>query len=250
MKVALVTGAVKRIGRSLAVCLAKRGYAVALHYHRSEEMAERTLAELKKYSPNSECFRADLSSAAEVADLIPRVVRSMGSADILINNVSVFNPPDFMRTTEEQFDYDMTVNFRTPFFLSQAFAKQVLGESEQNDRTERTNALIVNILDTRIAPGKVAKNYCVYTLGKQALHHLTRITARSLAPAIRVNALAPGPALPAPGASAADFDAVVRASPLRVPSPPESLAAGLGYLLDAKTVTGQVLYIDSGQHLS
>ena len=244
MKRALVTGGVQRIGRCLAFCLAQRGYDLALHYHQSRGQALQIQTEIKKHGVACEIFKADLARSTETAQLIPQVQERMGPLNLLINNVAVFNTPDLMASTEEQFNYDLAVNLRAPFFLIQAFAAQV---GQTAGRPKNHPALIVNMLDTRI--NKVRTDYCIYTLTKHALFHLTRIAAKSLAPSIRVNAIAPGPALPPLGDSQTHLDRISAATPLGMASPPASLAQGLAYLLEAQTVTGQVLCIDSGQHL-
>ena len=244
VKLALVTGSAQRIGRCLALFLAERGYSLALHYHQSGQQALQAQTDIKKRGVACEIFKANLAQSAEVAQLIPQVLKRMGPIDLLINNVSVFNSPNFMASTEKQFDHDVAVNLRAPFFLTQAFAAQV---AKGTSKSKSYPSLIVNMLDTRIT--KVQTDYCIYTLTKHALFHLTCIAAKSLAPRIRVNAIAPGPALPPLGTTQARLDKSSTTTPLGAASPPSTLAQGLGYLLDAHTVTGQVLYIDSGQHL-
>ena len=233
-KTALVTGGAKRIGKAFALFLAQQGYDIALHYNTAAKERQDTVAEIEKEKARCLPLQADLSQPKEVASIFPQVEKGLGKCSLLLNNVSVFNPVSFMDTTESQFDFDMAVNFRAPFFLSQHFALQAPEESQ-----------IINILDCRLT--RVNTSYFVYNLSKQALRHFTLMAAKELAPRIRVNAIAPGPALPSETGD--PLEAIIRTTPLQTASPPATLVSALAYLLEARTITGQVLFVDSGLHL-
>ena len=248
-KLALITGAAQRVGRALALYLAKlpddEAFDIAIHYNNSEKEARECCEQIK--AANKQCrtmaVRARLEDMDDVAKLIPQVNAELGELSLLINNAAVFHPQNFLDTKPEQLRDDLMVNLQAPFRLAQDFAKQAKSAST----TSPGSAMIVNLLDATCE--RLASDYFLYHLSKQGLKHFTLQAAKSLAPAIRVNGIAPGPALPPPGKDQAHLDKIVKATPLGVASPPESLTEGLGYLLRSPTVTGQILYIDSGMHL-
>jgi len=231
---ALVTGAAKRIGRAFVLFLARQGYDIALHYNSASPEQKETSRLIEKEGVSCLPIQADLASQHN--SLFPLINKNLGPCTLLINNVSVFRPGSFMATSEDQFDSDMAVNLRAPFFLSQDFANQAPKGSQ-----------IINMLDCRIT--RVTTSHFVYNLSKVALYQFTLMAAKELAPHIRVNGIAPGPALPPPDKNEEHLAKVVDLAPLGIASPPATLVQGLGYLLAAQTVTGQVLFVDSGLHL-
>lgn len=242
-KVALITGAAQRIGRALTVHLATQGYDIAIHYNNSRQEAEecQRLVQSSGGVRRAMVIQANLDDSKQVTKLIPTVNAELGEISLLLNNAAVFNSEKFLDTTREQFEHDFAINFKAPFFLAQNFARQVSSSNPGE-------AMIVNLGDS--AHERITSNYFLYRLSKQALHHFTLLAAKELAPLIRVNAIAPGPALPPPDKDESYLKNVASKTPLGIASPPNSLVQGLDYLLTAHTVTGQVLYIDSGMHLS
>ena len=238
-KLALITGAARRVGREFALHLAQKGYNIAIHYSTSTEEARECQELVEKKGVRAILVQAELDDDAQMKKIIPAVNDKMGEISVLINNASVYHTQNFMDTSHEQFRNDLAVNFSAPFFLTQDFARQV--------NTEDGNAVVINLIDA--GHNNLAQEYFLYHLSKQALYHFTLLAARSLAPKIRVNAIAPGPVLPPPGKDMEYLANVAKNSPIGVVSPPSSLARGLDYLLSSPTVTGQVMYIDSGTHL-
>lgn len=236
MKAALITGGAKRLGREMALALAKMGCPrIAIHYHSSEEAAYKLLEELKLLGTEGILYKADLSDAAEVERMAAQVFNDMPELDLLINNASIFRRSPLKETSTELLESSFKVNFEAPYILTRQFA------------TLSGRGNIINILDT-----KVAKNgflYSAYTLSKQALHHLTLQSARELAPEIRVNGICPGLVLPPDGQDEAIFQRMAVKQPLQEPGSPTDIIKGLTFLLESGYVTGQTLYIDGGQHL-
>lgn len=235
-RLALITGGAKRIGKEFALFLARQGYDIALHYNSATKEQEETKTLIEREGVACLPLQADLANQREVASLFPIINEKLGPCALLINNVSVFRFVSFMDTSATQFDSDMAVNLRAPFFLSQAFASQTPAGGQ-----------VINMLDCRVTG--ITTSHFVYSLSKSALYHFTLMAAKELAPRIRVNGIAPGPALPPPGKSEEHLAKVVGMAPLGVASPPATLVQALAYLLEAETVTGQLLFVDSGLHL-
>lgn len=236
-RTALVTGAGRRIGRVLARALARRGFDVALHCLSSIAPALAAAAEIRALGRRTAVLVADLARENEVRGLVPAAVAALGPLELLVNNASVFleDPADRERAV---WDRQLEVNLRAPVVLARDFAGQL---------PEGSEGLIVNLLDSRLA--RPTANYLSYTVSKAGLAAATRVMAKAFAPRIRVNAIAPGPVLPAPGMEAERFARIVRATPLGRGPTPEEIAAALGFFLEAPSVTGETLLVDGGQHM-
>jgi NAD(P)-dependent dehydrogenase (short-subunit alcohol dehydrogenase family) len=230
-RVVLVTGAARRIGRAIAIRLAREGARVALHYNRSEAEAAETA---RAAGGEARLFRADLRSVGEIRRLAGEVAGSMGRIDCLVNNASTFGRTPFLETTEEDWDRFHDVNLKAVFFLTQAVVPHI-GEGA-----------IVNIADTggvNLWPG-----YLAYGTSKAGLIALTRGLAAQLAPRIRVNAILPGPVLAPEAKGVETMDEAVAKTLLKRPSSPEEIAAVVRFLLvDAASVTGAALPVDGGR---
>jgi NAD(P)-dependent dehydrogenase (short-subunit alcohol dehydrogenase family) len=235
---ALITGAAKRIGRALAIELAEQGYRVAIHYRRSQRDAEALLGEIQAKGATAVGFKADLGDIAELFALVPDVVKRMGPISVLVNNASIFERDEVASANIESWDRHLDINLRAPFFLSQAFARQL---------PENAHGNIVNLIDSRVL--KLSPHFTSYTVSKAGLWALTQMLAMALAPRIRVNAIGPGPVLPAAGQSQADFARALSATPLERGAAPQEIAAGLRFILQAPAMTGQMITLDGGQHL-
>lgn len=235
-KVALITGGAKRIGKAFALALAQQDYAIGLHYNTATTEVTETKKLIEECGVDCLLIQANLASPTEQACIFPQLRQGLGDCSLLLNNVAVFNPGSFLETRPEQFEQDVAVNLRAPFFLSQDFARQASPGSQ-----------IVNLLDCRIA--HINTTYFVYNLTKYAMERFTMMAAKELGPDIRVNGIAPGPALPPADKGPAHLEALIKQAPLGVTSPPSTLVVALNYLLQASTVTGQVLFVDAGLHL-
>ncbi len=237
--VALVTGAARRIGRAIALALAGEGWAIAVHHHRSHEAASRLVGEIEAVGGRAAAFAADLADDAQSAALVAEVTAALGPVMALVNNASLFMPDDIRTVTPASFEAHMRVNLRAPLLLMQSFARAL---------PEGADGAIVNIVDHRVL--KLNPLCLSYTLSKAALWTLTRTAAQALAPRIRVNAVGPGPVLPNVHQDEVLFHAEAAALPLgRGPSPDE-IADAVSFLLNATSVTGQMIAVDGGQHLA
>lgn len=237
-RTALVTGAARRIGAAIARALAASGYAVAVHHRGSAADADALVADIARAGGKAVALGADLAREDEVAALMARAGAALGPIGVLVNNASVFERDEALTATRESWDRHMEVNLRAPFVLSQALARQL---------PARAAGAIVNILDQRVE--NLTPHFTSYTLTKSGLWTLTRTLALAFAPRIRVNGVAPGPVLASTRQSAAQFAAQAAATPLGRAPKPEEVAAAVLFLLDAPSVTGQMLAVDGGQHL-
>ncbi len=248
MSVALITGAARRLGRSMALSLASRGHDVAIHYNRSEDEARDTASRARAFGVEVRCFGADLLDPDAAADLIPRIAAAMGPLAVLVNNASIFRHDTIHSATMAGWDRHLGSNLRAPFQLIQAFAAQAPAALPDDRGEPVAQALIVNMVDQRVL--KPTPDFMTYSLSKAGLWALTRTAAQALSPHIRVNAIGPGPTLVGAHQSATEFAAQRDATILRRGAEPDDIVAALGYLLDAKAVTGQLICVDGGQHLA
>lgn len=238
-KVALVTGAARRIGREIALGLARDGWAVALHHNHSADEAAAAVAEIRAAGGRAEAVRADLSDLGSTQGLIAAAAKAVGPITLLVNNASLFEHDGIETMTPESWAAHLDTNLRAPAFLSQGFAAQLPEGAEGN---------IVNIVDQRVwAP---TPRFFSYTVSKMALWDMTQILARSLAPSIRVNAIGPGPTLANARQSASDFRKQLDATILRRGTSPAEIYAAVRFILAAPAMTGQMIALDGGQHLA
>ena len=238
MKNILVTGAAKRLGRAIVLDLAGAGWNIGLHYHGSAADAEQTATEIRAKGVKVALLPADFSHEDTTAGLIDRAVAALGPLTALINSASLFENDDWQSATRQSWDAHMETNLRAPFLLSQLFAKQL-------PRGETGN--IINIVDQRVL--KPTPQFISYSLSKAGLYWLTTTLAQALGPNIRVNAVGPGPTLKNARQSEADFARQREATILKRGAEPADVVAAIRYLLEAKSVTGQMIAADGGQHL-
>lgn len=247
MTVALVTGAARRLGRAMALYLAGRGYDVAIHYDRSAEEAEQTAAKARSMGVAAQAFQADLLDKRATAGLMPQVAAAMGQLSVLVNNASIFEYDNIRTATMAGWDRHIGSNLRAPFQLIQAFAAQA-PKAQMDAAGEPVAAgLVVNMVDQRVL--KPTPEFMTYSLAKAGLWSLTRTAAQALAPNIRVNAIGPGPTMIGARQTEAHFAGQRANTILKRGADPDDVTAALGYLLDAKAVTGQLICVDGGQHL-
>lgn len=248
MKRALVTGAGKRLGRAMALYLAERGYDVAVHYAASSEAADDVVSQIKEMGRNAVALQADLLDLGAMETLLPDAAGALGgSITCLVNNASIFEYDTIASATHESWDRHINSNLRAPFVLSQAMAAQGLSPDTDEMGEPVASGLIINMLDQRVR--KLTPEFMTYTLAKAALWSLTQTTSQALAPAIRVNAIGPGPTLQGSRQSQEHFEGQRAATILKRGANPRDITAALGYFLDAPSVTGQLLCVDGGQHL-
>lgn len=248
MKRALVTGAGKRLGRAMALYLAERGFDVAVHYATSSEGADEVVTKIKGMGRQAVAVQADLLDLDAMEGLLPHAAEALGGPiTCLVNNASIFEYDNITSATRDSWDRHINSNLRAPFVLSQAMAAQGLRSDTDEAGEPIAVGLILNMLDQRVR--KLTPEFMTYTLAKTALWSLTQTTAQALAPAIRVNAIGPGPTLQGSRQSQAHFEGQRAATILKRGANPDDITAALGYFLDASSVTGQLLCVDGGQHL-
>ena len=238
-KAALVTGGAQRIGRRIVERLAGEGYAVAIHCRRSTDEAETMAARIREAGGHATVLRADLADAGAVERLVPEAVRVLGPLSLLVNNASEFEPDEVGTLSQDRWDRHFAVNLRAPAFLARDFAHQLPADGQ---------GCIVNIVDQRV--WKLTPQFFSYTLTKAALFSATQTMAQALAPRIRVNAIGPGPTLSNVRQGDEDFAKQSEAVLLGRGGTPDEIADAVLYLAKARSVTGQMIAVDGGQHLA
>jgi NAD(P)-dependent dehydrogenase (short-subunit alcohol dehydrogenase family) len=235
---ALVTGGAKRLGSAIALALAEAGFDVAISYATSADAAEATAAAIRALGRRAATLRADFAAEADTEGLLPAATAALGPLGVLVNNASTFDRDSWHDATRAGWDHHMEANLRAPFVLTQAFAKALPQPME---------GVVVNMLDQRV--WSLTPHFTTYTLSKSGLWTLTRTLALALAPRIRVNAVGPGPALPSPRQTPAQFAAQCAAVPLRRGTGPQEVARAVLAILALPAMTGQMIALDGGQHL-
>ena len=237
---ALVTGSSRRIGLAIAGRLAREGRPVVLHASpRSADEAELAADAIRVQGGRAAVVIADLADPAQTEGLVAFAARAFGALTLLVNNASVFEvdaPEDFLL---ERYERQMAINLRAPIVLACDFAKK-LPTDEQG--------AIVNIIDQRV--WRLTPLYFSYTISKSALWTATRTMAQSFAPRIRVNAVGPGPVFPNAALGREDFETEAKGVPLGRAADVAGVVDAVMYLANAKSVTGQMIAVDSGQHLA
>jgi NAD(P)-dependent dehydrogenase (short-subunit alcohol dehydrogenase family) len=246
---ALVTGAGGRLGRAMAIYLGARGYDVAVHYATSAAGAEETAATIRAGGRQAVTLQADLLDESLTQGLLPRAADALGGpVTVLVNNASVFEYDNLATATRTSWDRHLESNLRAPFVLTQALAAQVPDPLTDDGGEPLAQGLIVNMIDQRVL--KPTPEFASYTIAKMALWALTRTAAQGLAPRVRVNAIGPGPTVRGARQTPAHFAAQRAATILQRGADTGDICAALGYFLDAKAVTGQLICPDGGQHLA
>lgn len=233
----LVTGAAKRVGRAVALALARRGAHVVVHYHRSSEAAQRTVEEIKALGVRAMALAADLSRVCEIESLIGRAARFLGRLDVLINNAAVFWRTPFGAITERDWDDHLDVNLKATFFCAQAAAQVMQKQGEGK---------IINISDW--AGYRPYADYIPYCVSKAGVIALTQVLARTLAPTIQVNGVAPGPVLLPEDYDEREREKIVQETPLGRLGSPEDVAQAVLFLIEGGDfITGHTLVVDGGR---
>lgn len=236
---ALVTGGLHRVGAAIAARLAAAGYDLALHAHRMGEPDPALADAIETHGVAMAIFPADLAIPGEAESLVGQVREHFGRApDALINSASIISEGQWADLSRAELARHLDVNFIAPMLLTQSFAAESMAGGRR---------VVVNIVDQRITNPPI--DQAAYTISKLALASATRVMARAFAPAVRVNAVAPGNTLPAEGYQDAQWTRLAEAMPLERNSAPEDIAEAVAYLLAAPAVTGQTLFVDGGANL-
>jgi NAD(P)-dependent dehydrogenase (short-subunit alcohol dehydrogenase family) len=235
----LITGAAKRIGRAIALELARAGYDVAIHYNASKADAAALAEEISALGRHTALIQADLEDEGAVEAMLPKAIEALGPITALVNNASLFERDEALDVTRAGWDRHMMVNLRAPFVLMQQFARSLPADR---------HGAVVNLIDERV--WNLTPHFVTYTLSKSGLWALTQTMALALAPRIRVNAVGPGPVLASQHQTEDQFRRQWGALPLERQVMPEHIARAVKFLLEASTVTGQMIAVDSGEHLA
>lgn len=233
---ALVTGASHRIGRVIALDLARAGFDVAVHYRSDPHAAAQVVDQIEAVGRRAIALQADLTDETAARNLVAESARWLGPLTVLVNSASTFEPDEAGAPDRATWDRHFETNLRAPLVLAEAFADQA-GQG----------ASIVNILDQRV--WKPTPRFFSYGLSKSALWTATRMLAQAWAPRIRVNGVGPGPTLASTHQDAETFAAEAAGTLMGRPVNPEEIAQAVLYLVGAPSVTGQMIAVDAGQHL-
>ena len=237
--VAIVTGAARRIGRAIATDLAASGWSIAIHYNHSENEAEQVVEDIRRAGGRAALFKADLGDVDSLPALIGEVASTLGKASLLVNNASMFASDAGGALDRALFDRQMAVNLTAPIFLAQALVGGLPDNAEGN---------VINLIDQSV--WKPTPRHFSYQLSKVALWEATRMLAQSLAPRVRVNAIAPGPTLKHAAQTDAEFAGRLETILLKRGPELAEFARTILYLVENRSITGQMIGLDGGQHLA
>lgn len=237
--VALITGAARRIGRAIARDMAAAGWRIGVHYRHSAAEAHTLVDEIRDIGGQAAALPADLADPAELGTLIPRCREALGAPSCLINNASEFHPDTIVTASPETWDTHLDINLKAPVFLARALFLHLPPEVEGN---------VINIIDQRV--WKLTPDFFSYTLSKAGLWTATRTLAQALAPRVRVNAIAPGPVLKSVHQTDAEFAAEAQSTLMKRGPTTAEIASAVRFILEAPTMTGQMIALDGGQHLT
>lgn len=237
-KTALVTGGARRIGRTIALALAQRGWDVVVHYARSADDARATVADIQALGQRAIALSCDLNDETAVKSLLRRASVQLGPISCVVNNASLFDYDSAADFSTAALDAHMHVNLVAPVLLAQALHEAT---------PERGQAVVVNLLDQKLF--NLNPDFLSYTLSKAALHSATIMLAQALAPKVRVVGVAPGITLVSGEQSEAEFARAHQVTPLGRSSTPDDIAATVCFVAEAPAITGTTLVVDGGQHL-
>ena len=235
---ALVTGGSERIGKAICECIAKGGWNVIIHYNKSKINALNLNKKLISYNVKSCCIKADLSKDLELKNLFINAKKEMGNINCLINNASTFELDSIHNIEKKKWDYHLNTNIWAPIFLIKQFVKNIPNKISGN---------IINIVDQRVV--NLTPFFTTYTITKSMLWTLTQTLALALAPKIKVNAIGPGPTFPSKRQTNKQFINQYKKTPLKKAIDPKEIARAVLFILNSGSLTGQLINVDSGQHL-
>jgi NAD(P)-dependent dehydrogenase (short-subunit alcohol dehydrogenase family) len=236
-RIALVTGAGRRVGQAIALALGEKGMKVAVHYNGSATGADETVAQLAGKGGTGRAFRADLTATDGPSTLVAQVTESFGGLDVLVNSAAIMERTPFGEITAEKWDHIMAINLRAPFFVAQAAAPHLT----------KARGAMVNIAD--LAAFETWPSYVPHGISKAGVVHMTRSLARVLAPAVRVNGIAPGTVLLPENWDTAADERLRQTTPLARTGTPEDVSATVIFLLESDYITGETIIVDGGRHI-
>ena len=234
----IITGGATRIGAAIAKKLSGKGIEILIHFNKSKSKAENLKKVLQKKGSKVFLVRGDLSKENDVNKIIKFAKSKLKFFDCLINNASLFENDKIENFTTDSWGKHLRTNLRTPALLSKAFARNIKGKNNN----------IINIIDQRVF--KLTPFFFSYTISKTGLYTLTKTSAMSLAPNIRVNGIAPGPTLKNKRQSEKHFKKQYMATPLKRKVDVEQICSAVDFFIKNRSITGQVISIDSGQSLN
>lgn len=236
-RVALVTGAGRRVGQAIAIALGAKGMKVAVHYNGSASGANDTVRQIESKGGIARAFQGDLTDDAGPAGLIADVGKAFGQLDLLVNSAAIMERTPFGEVTPEQWDATMRINIRAPFFVSQAAAPHL----------RKSGGAIVNIAD--LAAFETWPAYVPHGISKAGVVHMTRSLARVLAPEVRVNGIAPGTVLLPENWDTAADERLRQTTPLARTGTPDDVSAAVIFLAESDYITGETIIVDGGRHI-
>ena len=237
MKTALITGGARRIGLAIAKDLAECGFNVGFQYTSSEQEAHNLEQDLQASGVRASAFESDLTDHRAAEALFDNAVSKLGPIDLLINNASIFEDDNVFQFDNELWDQHFAIHLKAPVLLAGKMAQQDIDQG-----------LVVNIIDQRVL--RLNPNFLSYTLSKSALWTATRTLAQALAPRFRVNAIGPGPTLKNERQDSLDFEQQIDGLLLKRGPELNEFGKTIRYLYEARSVTGQMIALDGGQHLA
>ena len=237
-KVALVTGAAKRIGRVIALALAGRGWDVVVHCRHSEADAQATVRDIQALGQRAVALPCDFSDENAVKGLLRRAVAALGPVSCVVNNASIFEHDSVEQFSYASLDAHMRTNLAAPILLARAL---------HADTPEGSQSVVVNLLDQKLV--NLNPSFLSYTLSKAALDTATVMLAQELAPKLRVVGVAPGITLVSADMTEEEFALAHTVTPLGKSSTPEDIAAAVCFLIESRAITGARITVDGGQHL-
>lgn len=236
-ELAVVTGGAVRVGKEIALTLASAGYAVGLHYHSSRPEAEKTAQEIEEHGAPVFLLQADLTDQAEIDDCFAKISALPFALSVLVNSAAVMPHGDLRSLSVVEWDDTLNLNLRAPWLTSKAAAGLM----------EERGGVIINISDT--GAGKVWTGFPAYTISKAGLEVLTKLLARTLAPKIRVNAIAPGLVLSSADTSSEEWQRLVNRLPVKHAGTPAAVAEAVLFLIENRYITGEIVHVDGGYQL-
>jgi NAD(P)-dependent dehydrogenase (short-subunit alcohol dehydrogenase family) len=239
MTTALVTGGARRIGAAIAGDLAANRFAVAVHYHRADAEAEALAERIRRQGGQAIALQADLIDQEQAGTLVQRAAAALGPVRLLVNSASIFADDSAAEPDFAAWDRHFAIHLKAPALLTADLGRQ-LPEDEEG--------LVVNVIDQRVR--RLTPRYFSYTLSKAALWTATRTLAQAFAPRLRVNAIGPGPTLASERQTPADFQAQIDGLIMKRGPALDEFGAAIRYLWQARSVTGQMIALDGGQHLA
>lgn len=249
LRTVLVTGSARRLGRDMALALARAGWQVAVHYRDSHDDAMQTVAECAEISGDSAAFDADFFDEESVRSLVPRVIERFGRIDAVVNNASLFEHDDAQSFSYVALEAHLRSNTGAPILLAQALHAHIQQRVANAEGVggETAHGAVVNVLDQKL--WNQNPDFLSYTLSKAALEAANTMLALALAPRVRVVGVAPGLTLTSHMLSQEKFEALHTMSPLGRSSSPEDIASAVCFALENRAITGTTLLVDGGQHL-